>query len=1019
MKILKIKIKNINCLRCEWEINFQAPPLSEAGLFAITGPTGSGKSTILDAITLALFNKIPRFESNIISKNFIEKAGSILTRNETDCFVEVDYSCKKGSYRSKWSVAKNKRGGLRANDMELVNAVTSEIIVSGNKEVPIKNAELIGLNYDQFIKSILLSQGEFAKFLKSDKNERGKLLEDITGMSIYREIGKRAFEKSKEKNEGIKTKVDIIESEEGQLLTQEREDKLENLIHTINDEINNKETCHSKIKKAIEVKINVEQIEEEIKNYNNEEKQITGNLEIFRQQHAQRISRHEQLLPYLNEIRNYISGNDSIKKFNEEIKNEETQLKNKKDEVSKTLNSISKLINSKVEAQNAIKALTDYRDQVIYHVTKKIAVEKALNEQKLKIVSHLKKPALVQYKNYESGERISELNSKVCNELSAVSANVDILIKQNRINPEKLSSHIELLREKLRATEDLKFQVENFTENREKQKENENAILETAELIKKQEPQLEKIIERKNKVSSKITEVRDKREKKLREKNLEEERQHLKQGEPCPLCGSPHHPYIHEYFNNNSELTKELQDLENERNRYENEIQDLQSEISVNSGRLQALQKEKMVIENEMVSQQNKIAVRKKQLAIEKVGNVHTLEASIAKIENEIKSVAELEKLILTKNDLHEFKKEVDVYTQRLNEYAKAKKEVESRYTGTNIRGDCDTLSSPLNKLNDEIQTSEGKINSYKTQMDQLNRQQLKSENILKPTLSSFGYSDILSSFKDILPDAEFNNLKYQLSSFDGNLKRVQALIENANERKKQLLPNDDSTKTKEQLSEELAEMIQTLNHAKQNLLEYRAEKIQNVTRKNRIIKLKEQVDETRQANLKWELLCKHIGDATGKNFSTFAQGLTLKKLIILANERLKKLNDRYLLDIPRSEEDDDLTIIDTYLGEERRSVKTLSGGETFIVSLALALALSDLASRNVKIESLYIDEGFGSLDPESLDLAISTLEQLQIESNKTIGIISHIESLKERIETQIQLEKGSNGFSKILIAGI
>ena len=175
-------------------------------------------------------------------------------------------------------------------------------------------------------------------------------------------------------------------------------------------------------------------------------------------------------------------------------------------------------------------------------------------------------------------------------------------------------------------------------------------------------------------------------------------------------------------------------------------------------------------------------------------------------------------------------------------------------------------------------------------------------------------------------------------------------------------------------------------------------------------------MDETRQGNLKWELLSKYIGDATGKNFSTFAQGLTLQKLVLLTNDQLQKLNDRYLLDMPQEEEDDDLIIIDTYLGEERRSVKTLSGGETFIVSLALALALSDLASKNVKIESLYIDEGFGSLDPEALDIAISTLEQLQVESNKTIGIISHVDSLKERIETQIQLEKNSSGFSKIII---
>ncbi|MEJ7830646.1 MAG: SbcC/MukB-like Walker B domain-containing protein, partial [Segetibacter sp.] len=258
--------------------------------------------------------------------------------------------------------------------------------------------------------------------------------------------------------------------------------------------------------------------------------------------------------------------------------------------------------------------------------------------------------------------------------------------------------------------------------------------------------------------------------------------------------------------------------------------------------------------------------------------------------------------------------------------------------------------------------------------------------------------------------------LKQQSSDLKGKIDNVKTLIQSGNERKQQLVLRDDTTKLKEQLVEELNTTAQQIEQAKQNLTGYLAEQRENETRKKRIEQLKQQVDNTRQANLKWELLNKYIGDATGKNFSTFAQSLTLKKLIILSNERLRKLNDRYLLDIPLEEEDDDLIIIDTWLGEERRSVKTLSGGETFIVSLALALALSDLASKNVKIESLYIDEGFGSLDPEALDTAISTLEQLQIESNKTIGIISHIDALKERIETQIQLEKNSSGFSKIVI---
>ncbi|HEX8678258.1 MAG TPA: SbcC/MukB-like Walker B domain-containing protein, partial [Segetibacter sp.] len=475
-------------------------------------------------------------------------------------------------------------------------------------------------------------------------------------------------------------------------------------------------------------------------------------------------------------------------------------------------------------------------------------------------------------------------------------------------------------------------------------------------------------------------------------------------------------PFVHEYFNNVSALTKELQGLENEEKKYGTEIENLQREVSTQSGTLEALQKEKTGIEREMTEQKNKIEARKKQLAIEKVGNVHTIEAAITELEKSVKAINDLEKLVGARTDLEDFKEVVDELASRSEEFEKAKSEVESRYKGTDIGKDCDELSQQLNNYNNEIQKSETNINAYKKRLQELNRQQTEIEGSLSTVVLSFGYPDILSSFRDMLTGMEFNNLKQQLSDLKGKINNVKTLIQNDNERKQQLVLRDDSTKLKEQLVEEFNTNAQHIEQAKQNLDEYRVQQRENESRKNKIIKLKEQVAETRQANLKWELLCKYIGDATGKSFSTFAQRLTLKKLIALTNERLRKLNDRYLLDIPLEEEEDDLVIIDTYLGEERRSVKSLSGGETFIVSLALALALSDLASKNVKIESLYIDEGFGSLDPEALDTAISTLEQLQIESNKTIGIISHVDTLKERIETQIQLEKNSSGFSKIVI---
>ena len=133
-----------------------------------------------------------------------------------------------------------------------------------------------------------------------------------------------------------------------------------------------------------------------------------------------------------------------------------------------------------------------------------------------------------------------------------------------------------------------------------------------------------------------------------------------------------------------------------------------------------------------------------------------------------------------------------------------------------------------------------------------------------------------------------------------------------------------------------------------------------------------------------------------------------------MANKRLSKLTDRYLL--AYADIESDLTVSDLYQGSITRSVKTLSGGESFIVSLALALSLADMASKNVKLECLFIDEGFGTLDAETLETALETLEKLQSETSRTIGVISHVDSLKERISTQVRVQKNNLGHSVISV---
>lgn len=185
---------------------------------------------------------------------------------------------------------------------------------------------------------------------------------------------------------------------------------------------------------------------------------------------------------------------------------------------------------------------------------------------------------------------------------------------------------------------------------------------------------------------------------------------------------------------------------------------------------------------------------------------------------------------------------------------------------------------------------------------------------------------------------------------------------------------------------------------------------------KERYREIATQVEIQQQEYRRWAVMADLIGSADGKKFSKFAQSLTLARLTELANRHLRQLNDRYRL-LKSPGQDLELQIVDLYQADAVRSVNTLSGGESFLVSLALALGLSDLAGRKAQINSLFIDEGFGTLDADTLDIAITALENLQA-GGKLIGVISHVEALKERISTQIQVTKQAGGQSTIKVVG-
>ena len=161
-----------------------------------------------------------------------------------------------------------------------------------------------------------------------------------------------------------------------------------------------------------------------------------------------------------------------------------------------------------------------------------------------------------------------------------------------------------------------------------------------------------------------------------------------------------------------------------------------------------------------------------------------------------------------------------------------------------------------------------------------------------------------------------------------------------------------------------------------------------------------------------WIEMRELIGSADGSKFRTFAQSLTLEQMLVSANHHLKELAPRYQLQrVPGAELD--LQVIDQDMGDDVRSVESLSGGETFLVSLALALGLGSITSLQTHIKTLFIDEGFGTLDPDTLEIALSCLDSLQA-SGRQIGLISHVQGLVERVGTRVQITAQGNGHSKV-----
>ncbi|MEA5113358.1 MAG: AAA family ATPase [Geobacteraceae bacterium] len=314
-------------------------------------------------------------------------------------------------------------------------------------------------------------------------------------------------------------------------------------------------------------------------------------------------------------------------------------------------------------------------------------------------------------------------------------------------------------------------------------------------------------------------------------------------------------------------------------------------------------------------------------------------------------------------------------------------------------------LQAELAGLEEEIRKKTASLSERKTRLAEM-------EPVLHRQMTEAGFAGEDDFLQARLPKARLDQL---LLVFEALRQEETEILARRQDRTVALQTERDkklTDKTLDQLREEnsavsmqLSELQKTLGSVDQKLQQHI---VQQQLQQNRL----QVVELQRKECARWENLHDLIGSADGKKFRNFAQGLTFELMVAHANRQLQKMSDRYIL-VRDCEEPLELNVIDNYQAGDIRSTKNLSGGESFIVSLALALGLSHMASRNVRVDSLFLDEGFGTLDEDALETALETLSGLQ-QDGKLIGIISHVPALKERIGTQIQVEAGNAGRSSL-----
>lgn len=1139
MKLKTLEIENIASFE-NASVDFDNGPLGNADVFLINGETGSGKSTLLDAICLALYDNTPRMNAggrgdkeNMPDNITYGNPMRLLRLNTNQGLVRLIFEADGDNWEALWTVRRIKErrrkkdeepGTKLKREWTLTNLRTRETMTQ-IREINTAVARLTGLDFGQFCRTTMLSQGEFAAFLKSDVDEKAALLQKITGLDKFEKAGKKIFAITSAKDRIRQSAKERRDALAAQALSAERRAELEaedaELARRKSEAENLKkrlteaalwETRRIEIARKLEKAINIRNDAEKQAQSEKYADAVKG-IKLF-----DASAKARSALSFLREAQKRLEAEqDRLISCRHNFRNLTCRLAALENGMTETAGTLD-AIDAAIESRRPVRSILDNAPMLTGKLSSVAGLRSAVAASERNLRTADEEIANVIRPRLQHAEAVEK-------ECSSTLGNIRKRLEETseKLAETKLSD----MRKEKDALSESSHKLDRFSaivDAVKRSDENLAACGRVMDDIAARTATSQKALAEAGKTLIAARAARDACKKSSDDAAraagdaAEHLRANLRVGDRCPVCGS-----LIDHELTAGEILRELADkarLEFERHQSEYETA-LRHQAEIEST-IKALAVDKEKTDNELVrlNEEKKrlsddLSVKSRELEITVDCNladtisrrIATVAGRLGELSSRIAAAETLEKTV------GELRASVDNIQRRLDSARKACEKERQNLSGAlerrsaisatietnnvNIASTLDELSATLDgsavssrdfrrepaeyaaditaaareltslleqstSLSKQLETLTGVIDRSRRLRDEITARIDISDiepaaaipmKVDAPSVEKDFYSlanAVTSAVASInSQNAELSRQKTLLDEFfaanptidraeverlttlpESTVKdwrdtvdNIQRLLiasetelsaakresqEHAKTRPADLIDETaDSTAGNGWHAVDLHRLISEAEKTEREAMEERARikaVFDNAERHSaELIRADEELSAAGADYSRWEQLCRYLGDAEGKKFRRVAQSHLLECLINGANSYLKRLNDRYELEVYPGTFT--IMVTDSYQDYARRTANTISGGETFLVSLALALALSDIGEMR-GCDTLFIDEGFGSLSGEPLDRAVATLKSLHHQVGRRIGIISHIASLREKIATQIIVER-------------